>query len=429
MIKLHKLSKIAVRYGKRINVLAVAAVCAVGIVVISMVAAAGISIAVEPESGAATAPATVVSDSTASGGRAIKFGQASAQPPTGTNIYRPISITSPLQLPHAPRDANYVMWNFPAGTRLHEAFQRLGPNDILVLPERAQPYEIDSSRGFVVDGTRWNEMARAKRGLVGLGPGVIIQPSASSFSLPRSTSTAGNYNVMLKSVTNGGYFGNFEMRGRTFGQAAYDALQHEGSNSVWERIYFNGAHRGWRNFPPGETGAVSGYKGSNQQVYNVEVDCRDPATGARVATSPFMFNAQSNVRVDDFYGHHAYAGMPTFWKVTNITTNRLRAEYNGTGGGELSGQGINHEIVAGTVTHNDPRLILGHTSTGGRNTGYHIAVGDHAGAMYYINRPVFDQGPAGAGVLSILTWGTNQPPASSFRVTNASGGTFPSRVF
>lgn len=397
-----------------------------GVVLLVFTSAASPIIALQSEAGTVTVPATVVTDSSASDGKAIKFG---AGTPTHTNNYRPISITDPKQLPHAPKDANYVMWNFPAGTMLHEAFQKLGPNDILVLPERAQPYEVDSSRGFATDNGRWYEMARAKRGLVGLGPGVIVQPSASSFSLPKSTSTAGNQHVVIKSETAGAYFGNFEMRGRTFGQAAYDALRHHGNNSVWERIYFNGAHRGWRNFPPGETGAIIGYQGSNQQVYNVEIDCRDPATGARVGTSPLMFNSQSNVLVQDVYAHHAYSGMPTFWKVTNVTTNRLIAEYNGTGTGELAGQGINHEIVGGTVIHNDPRLILDHTATGGKNNGMHINVGDHAGATYTINRPVIDAGAAGAGVLTIHLWGSNRPPDSQFKATNAAGGPFPVRIY
>lgn len=388
-------------YGHWINFAVVAIVCAIGVLLLLVTNAAPVAISLEAENGSVAAPASVITDKTASNGTAIAFGSASASS-DANNLYRPIKISSPLQLPHAPRDANYVMWHFPADTTLQEAFDTLGPNDILVLPERAQPYEIDSSQGFVVDSTRWHEMARAKRGLVGLGPGVIVEPSASSFTLPRPTGTTENFNTVLKTVEDGAYLGNFEMRGRSFGQGVYDATSQEGNNAVWERIYFNGAHRGFMNGPPGETGAISGYHGNNQQVYNVEVDCRDPATGQRVGTSPLMFNAQSNVTLTDVYAHHALAGMPTFWRVTNITTNNLRSEYNGSASGTLAGAGINHELVSGTVIHNNPTLIIDRAHN---PDGSHISIGtDSTNAQYYINNPKIDDGWDGPGILTVDIW-------------------------
>jgi hypothetical protein len=363
------------------------------------------AVSLESEKGTLTDPAKAITDSSASGAQAVQF----ATPAAPQSIYRPYKITSATQLPHAPKDANYVVYTASMGAMLHQAFQKLGANDILVLPERAQPYEIDSSAGFASDGTRSIAMARTKRGLVGLGPGVIVQTSASSFSLPKSTSTAGNLNVVLQCVTAGAYIGNFEMRGRDFGQAAYDGIKMLGNNSVFERIFANGAHRGWSHAPPGEAGAFTSNGGDSVQIYNCEADCRDPGTGRPVGASPFMFNNQSNVRVDDFYGHHALTGMPTFWNTNNITTNRLRSEYNGTGPGLLTGYGLNHEQVNGTVTHNDPIILTGYTPTG--NNGYHMTIGTNKfNAVYNINRPIFDAGRAGATVFDIGLASNNYQP-------------------
>jgi hypothetical protein len=373
-----------------------------GIVKMLMSHAATPAAALEPETGTATAPATVVNDTTASGGKAIKFGAVVDPPPTGGGTYHPMVISSATQLPHAPKDANYVSWNTLGVTYLEQAFKKLGSNDILVLPERAAPYEIDSTRGFVNDATHFYSMCLAQRGLVGLGPGVIVQTSASSFRSGQvSFGNGGNQNRIVQCENAGAYWGNFEMRGRDFGGVQYDGIDCNGNNAVWERIFFNGAHRGFKAAPDGECGALSGYKGSNQQVYNVEVDCRDPATGRPVGTSPFMFNVQSNVTVVDFYGHHAYAGMPTFWTVTNIITTRLRSEFNGNGPLGIGGAGINHEIVAGTVTHNNPTLIMGTSNP----DAAHISIGtDSTNANYFINNPTFDASWDGPNTLTVDIW-------------------------
>ena len=45
------------------------------------------------------------------------------------------------------------MWD-NAWTNLEQAFAALSLNDILVLPERAEPYWIDSSKGFMAGGVK-----------------------------------------------------------------------------------------------------------------------------------------------------------------------------------------------------------------------------------------------------------------------------------
>src|SRR5690606_36919476 len=261
---------------------------------------------------------------------------------TSPELYRPVAISDPSALPHAPADANYVTWSWArsSGMTLHEALQTLTPTDILVLPEDELPYEVDSSSGFVADSQRDVAMARAKRGLVGLGPGTIVQTSESAYSEPPQDGSTGNRNKVLECWATGGYFGNFEMRGRDFGGVAYDALKHEGANSVFERIFCNAAHRGFLAYPPGEAGGLVSHGGNGVSVYNCEVECRD-SEGERVGASPVMFNSQNNVLIQDCYFHHAREGFPTFWNVTNVTTRRVRSEYNEAG--------FNHELVGGTV--------------------------------------------------------------------------------
>ncbi len=127
-------------------------------------------------------------------------------------VFRPQSFGSLAEARTAlgaPAGANYIMWTF-GNMDLETVFaNNLSDDDILVLPERQDPYLIDSSNGFMasgvsgVDGTGsnglkdgsivpvvsnprlWFEMTRARRGVIGLGPGVVIAPSASSWTAPR----------------------------------------------------------------------------------------------------------------------------------------------------------------------------------------------------------------------------------------------------
>lgn len=389
------------------------------------------SISAEAENGSLTSPAALVMDGTASGGKAVQFGAAAPPTPpptTGTNTYRPLRITDPGQLPHAPQNANYVNWNTLGVATIDQAFAKLGFNDILVLPERSAPYEINSSHGFMRDSGHFYSMTRAKRGLVGLGPGVIVQPSASSYSSGHvSFGGGGNQNRIMECYTTGGYFGNFEMRGRDFGGVQYDATVHGGAGAAWERIYFNGAHRGYANLPDGETGAISANAGANMAAYNSEIDCRDPATGTRVGPSPLMWNNQSNVTVTDVYAHHSVAGMPTFWRCNGATVTRLRSEYMGTGTGHTDGSCLNQEQCSGTFVFKDCTFLTGFANHLSVNSGDHFSIGAGPNRMTdTITNPTFDTGSGGAGKLTVALY-SEAGSASNVTVTatNASGGSIP----
>ncbi|TAH32389.1 hypothetical protein EYC59_05965 [Candidatus Saccharibacteria bacterium] len=106
---------------------------------------------IEPEGGTLGSGATVVTDTGASGGQAVQFGSTDT---TRGPISYP-SLAAARAALKTPANANYVMWNnaWPVNRDLEDIFAlELGDNDILVLPERTQPYVIDSSEGFRAAG-------------------------------------------------------------------------------------------------------------------------------------------------------------------------------------------------------------------------------------------------------------------------------------
>lgn len=276
--------------------------------------------------------------------------------PTADENFRPVSyatLADAREALGAPADANYVTWAW-GNTDLETVFaNHLGDNDILVLPERPEPYLIDSSKGFMaagvlaIDGTDsagkkdgskvpivqnprlWFAMSRGRRGILGMGPGVVIEPSASSFSAPRqpilqdqaegdrfqlrynadgSTSIVNGAPQKLIEFTHATPFvANFEMRSRAFGGVSYSAINMDGSgHKTVKRLYLNGAWRGHHGVPNGETGGVNMLNGT----YTVEhVDLR-PVGG----TSPLMWNRTKGGTVKHARSTRPEFGMWTFWK-------------------------------------------------------------------------------------------------------------------
>lgn len=309
-------------------------------------------------------------------GREGAVGQTAATEAAATaksDAIGPISISDASSLAHIPRDARLVKWHWArsSGMKLEEAALTLKPGEILVLPEDEQPYEVDSSKGFKTDGHCWHSMCKVGRGIVGLGPGAVIQPSASSYREGRQRSGPVQNKVIDTSTPNA-YFGNFTMRGRDFGGVAYHALYALGNDTVFERLHLEGAHRGFADRPPGEAGAISVYKGARPAVYGVEIDCRDPQTGTSVGTSPMMFNRNTDARVQDVYAHHTKIGMPTFWECTNAHVTRLQHTDCGVVG---DSPGVNMENTKGLFIFDEPTFHL----TGASNNGRHINIGGTRG--------------------------------------------------
>ena len=224
------------------------------------------------------------------------------------------------------------MWNH-GNKMLDEVFASLGANDILVLPERAEPYLIDSSRGFMASGVNavdglngtkipvtsnsrlWFAMARARRGLIGMGPGAVVQPSASAWTQGRqpvpmkayftsgsSMTLSGAQNKLIESDNNNGFFGNFTLRGRDFGGVAYGGLV----GRQFVRLNIDGAWRGFASVPNGETGGINILGGPNYRIESVTLTSVN-------GPSPIMWNRSTGGTTSKVRTSGPNVGMLTFW--------------------------------------------------------------------------------------------------------------------
>lgn len=340
------------------------------------------------------------------------------------SAYRPVSLSDPGDLPHLPADARLVRWRWARSSHrsLQDAFAALEPGDILVLPEDEKPFEIDTSRGFQVTSRNYYSMAATTRGVVGLGPGTVVRPSVSAFHRGRQTYMQGLQEKLLESRRPNAYFANFTMQGRDFGGLAYNATWASGAGTTWERIFFQGAHRGFLSGPPGEAGAICGYRGRSMRVYNCEIDCRDQS-GRPVGTSPVMWNSQSDVVLRDVYAHHTYTGMPAFWRVHNASVTNLI--HTDLGHGLPHSPGVNVEQCTGTFIFDSCTFIVDY---GKRNHGLHLQTGGQSSSVrFQINNPTIDSGPW-PGKFAIQQFDTTAQRSSDFTIRRANGAAYPYRV-
>jgi hypothetical protein len=301
--------------------------------------------------------------------------------------YGPVQISDIAEL-DLPDNLNYVPWKWKTGTYLQDVFKLLGTNDVLVLPEDEKPYLIDTSKGFRKgDGIHDIAMARCKAGIVGMGPGTAIDLGPSSFTQGPATGTSGNRNKLLEMWTAGGILANFVMHGRDLGGVAFDAVKGAAPNIRMERLLLHGAHRGTSAAPPNEAGGLVNHKAHGMVIRRCEVDCRDPQTGKPVGSSPIMLNVSNDCLIEDTYVHHALTGAPTAWSLKNLTTRRLRSEFNSSG--------FNHELVEGTVLHEDATFIIDRTGRTS-NKGSHLSIGtNRTSAKYTVTLREWDAGYEG----------------------------------
>lgn len=265
----------------------------------------------------------------------------------------------------APADASYVTWNpaWPTNRDLEDVFAtELGANDILVLPERAEPYVVDSSEGFRAAGVRsilgrngqlpivsrykgirnartWFAMARARRGILGLGPNARIEMSASAWRQERQIEDKGSVQAdgwvspgrtwintsgvaqseligaqekVIEAEHKQAYFGNFTMRTRDLGGVAYNGLVSNGTTNTFERLDLTAGWRGFQGVPNGEAGAIA-TGGGTYLISKSIVGTRD-SSGTRVGASPIMINScTGGGRIEDTDVGESYAGMLTIW--------------------------------------------------------------------------------------------------------------------
>lgn len=287
-------------------------------------------------------------------------------------IYQPISYATPqaaLAGLGLPPDTPYIMWD-DGWDHLGEAHAAMSANQVLFLPERDDPYLIDSTNGFMAagvkeidgvgsnglkDGSRipivdraghWFEMTRARRGIIGFGPGAVIEPSASSFSrqaqpiledqiegqkfqtlyyLNGSTQTLNGAQETLIGYDHASpIFANFTLKGRSFGGVAYSGIKPTGgtqSSNTFKRIRFDECWRSHDGVPNGETGCLT----LNRGTYLIEnCDIITPKNSVS-GGSCIMWNNNTggtvrNVRADVTSLPSNMGGMWTFWRCGGVNT-------------------------------------------------------------------------------------------------------------
>lgn len=265
--------------------------------------------------------------------------------------------------PELPRDRSLYV-PCPTGVSLEEAFMGLPSDNHLLLLQRDQEVPIDTADGFRAagasavagtDGKRipvastfkgrsartWFAMARARRGVVGLGPGSRAIPRASAFTqeqqipdkgspLPGGGTSPGRFwwnlkgeqkhelvgaqEKLIESVHDDAHFANFALEGMDFGGVAYSAISALGGR--FSRLGLDGAWRGFAGEPNGETAAINIAK----RAYLISRCATSPlnAAGRRVGSSPMMVNDSPGGRWEHGDSSQAIAGMPTIWRSSGL---------------------------------------------------------------------------------------------------------------
>jgi hypothetical protein len=389
---------------------------------------------------------------------------------------------------HTPSDANYVMWDntWPVNRDIEDVFASLGANDILVLPERPEPYIIDSSEGFRAAGVRsvtgrngqlpivssykgirpartWFAMARATRGVLGLGPNAVIQMSNSSWTQEPQLQDKGSkmengtyispgrywtdtngvlqselvgcQEKLLEATHRSPYFGNFTLKSRYLGGVAFHGVAiGGGSNGVVERLEMSGAWHGFLGIPNGESGGIAVNSNSNYLISKNILGTRD-STGFRTGTSPVMINSSNGGRIEETDACETFAGMMTLWNcsgkhtlvdVNNRWTNpginlekcQAGFELDWTGGSNWS-------------NYNDNGGKPGKPSDqGSYRNGLHISLNSPGGSSVITLRGVdIDRGPQ-ANTLCVQSWGADtKQTVDTIKCYDAAGASIPVRLY
>lgn len=341
--------------------------------------------------------------------------------PDPNAAYRPVSyasIAEAVAAIGAPATANYVLWN-DSWTHLQQAGAALGSNDILVLPERrdtfGQPiaYPIDSSNGFMAAGVKevdgvgadgrkngsrvpivsrnnlWFAMARMPRGIIGLGPGAVIEPSDSGYkrqAQPILQNQATGNQTMLRYMLDGStgemygvqekliecehadsFFGNFTLKGRDLGGVAYNGIvlsPPAGGKSTVKRVFFDGCWRGHAGVPNGETGGLALLRA----IYEIEA-CDFNSVGG---PSPIMWNRTAGGTVKNVRSNIPNYGMFTYWKCGGVNT--LTDVILDTG---QIGFNLEENLAGFTLNMTGGRMMLNYPS----NNRFHLNINPSGGSI------------------------------------------------
>lgn len=459
--------------SRHVKLIAVIAVMGVfGLILQAITRAAPATVAIEIEQGAPAGNVSLLQDNSASASRAAKFMQTTqASSDKGPQSYG--SLASARAALNAPADANYVMWNpaWPTDRDLEDVFAtELGANDILVLPERTQPYVIDSSEGFRAAGVSavtgendkklpvasryknqrnartWFAMARAQRGILGLGPRAVIEISQSSWrqeaqvedkgsvrpdgsvspgrwwintSGVRQSELVGSQEKVLEAASANSYFGNFTMKGRDLGGIAYSAISVGGTRATLEHLDLSGAWRGFSGVPNGETGAI----GVNRATYLIDsviLGTRD-TSGKRVGSSPIMINSSPGGTIQNTDPGQSVAGMMTIWNSSGKHyLKNVNARFNYGPGLNLEKlqAGFELEWTGGSIWsdyYGRGGKTAGKPSDQGDKGRMHFGIYAEGGSAKITLRDVdLDTGPT-AGALNVQSYGNTKQIASDIK--------------
>jgi hypothetical protein len=410
--------------------------------------------------------ALILAATAASTSTTTAAGAATAAPALGPVKFSSVAAMKASGLFHIPADANLVTWHFGNET-LEQAFMTLGANDILVLPERAQPYLIDSSGGFRASGVgsilgsngkripiantylgkparTWFAMARATRGVLGMGPGAVIETTNSGFKeerqipdkgspLPgggtspgrswyntsgvRQGELAGSVEKILESGNTNAYFGNFTMHGRDFGGVAYNGIGMKGGTA--ERLDLDGAWRGFQAEPNGEAGAIS-VNGGRYLISHVSTSPLNEQ-GKRVGSSPIMINRSPGGRWEYGDASEAYIGMPTIWNSSGTHVwYDITSRWGGAGVNlEQVADGFQFQMTGGKLWPNRGGKG-GHPSPDGiYENGMHIAMSPLGRATITLKDVDIDKNVQ-PGKLCVQLYNYGDP--SKVKITDVTGG-------
>lgn len=256
-------------------------------------------------------------------------------------------------------------------------------------------------------------------GIVGSGWDLtILQMAAGSSTkagqVPTNTGDTNEFHILDMNHSNC-VLKNLQVKGTSQGhfynglRIGNGSVQYQTGNVIQDCKFINTAP-GNQNYPPGETFQIDANWCDGLQVINVEIDGRN-ASGTPTSASPIGWNNCINSYAQDVYAHDAVTSMPTFWRCRNIHTVRMRSELNGSGLGDWSGCGINHEQCDGTILHESTTLRPGYNTTGihGARTGLHLSFfnddGTHTAATNItINGIVHDAGPDSNGCIGLSNY-------------------------
>jgi hypothetical protein len=300
-----------------------------------------------------------------------------------------------------PTGAAYVSYAslFVAGDTFKAVLNKVPAGKILTLP--AGTYTFSD---FVDNGLYGLFIPSNVGGIIGVGRNTILQMTASS----STKTTKNNGECHLIGVMHSNFLlRNVQIKGTDQGHY-YSGLQ-VGNGSVRyqtgvliDGVYFNRANPGSQSW--GSTGVTFGleaYYTNGLSITNCEFEGRN-STGANDTGAPFVIRGSVNSFLSDVYAHHAKAGACTWYESSDIYTNNLRSEFNGTTRDPTSGSAILHNNCGGNITHENATLKANYQGLTGGNTGLHMEFWSYkANANVTVNGVTHDPGPGKGGCFAV----------------------------